>query len=81
VTEHELKVDLVYNIKDYFDIEIEYQVLKTQQKTVQYLDQLSKKIETLKQVQNDEMQSLKDLKASLLDRHFAGSCREAIPLS
>ncbi len=46
--------------------------LKTQQKTVQYLDQLSQKTEMLKQVQHDEMQSLKALKASILDRAFRG---------
>jgi len=46
--------------------------LKTQEKTVQYLDKLSEKTEMLKQVQNDEMQSLKDLKASILDRAFRG---------
>ena len=46
--------------------------LKTQQKTVQYLDQLSQKTETLKQVQQEKMQSLKDLKASILDRAFRG---------
>ena len=46
--------------------------LKTQQKTVQYLDQLSQKREMLKRVQHDEMQSLKALKASILDRAFRG---------
>ena len=46
--------------------------LKTQQKIVQYLDQLSQKTETLKQVQQEKMQSLKDLKASILDRAFRG---------
>ncbi len=46
--------------------------LKTQQKTVQYLDQLSQKTETLKQVQQEKMQSLIALKASILDRAFRG---------
>ncbi|MBA1419619.1 MAG: restriction endonuclease subunit S [Epsilonproteobacteria bacterium] len=46
--------------------------LKTQQKTVQYLDQLSQKNQALKKVQQEKMQSLKDLKASLLDRAFRG---------
>ncbi|QOR61204.1 restriction endonuclease subunit S [Sulfurovum sp. ST-21] len=46
--------------------------LKTQQKTVQYLDQLSQKTEKLKQVQQEKMQHLKDLKASILDRAFRG---------
>jgi type I restriction enzyme S subunit len=51
---------------------IVYPPLKTQQKTVQYLDQLSQKTETLKQVQTQKMESLKALKASLLDRAFRG---------
>jgi len=46
--------------------------LKTQQKTVQYLEQLSQKTETLKQVQTEKMESLKALKASILDRAFRG---------
>ncbi len=46
--------------------------LKTQQKTVRYLDQFSQKTVTLKQVQHEKMQSLKDLKASILDRAFRG---------
>jgi len=46
--------------------------LKTQQKTVQYLDQISQKIEALKKEQQEKMQSLKDLKASILDKAFRG---------
>ena len=46
--------------------------LETQLKTVQYLDQLSQKTETLKQVQTKKMESLKALKASILDRAFRG---------
>jgi type I restriction enzyme S subunit len=46
--------------------------LKTQQKTVQYLDQLSQKTERLKEVQTQKMEHLKALKASLLDRAFRG---------
>ncbi len=46
--------------------------LKTQQKTVQYLDQLSQKTQALKKEQQEKMQSLKDLKASILDRAFRG---------
>ena len=46
--------------------------LKTQQKTVQYLDRLSQQAERLKQVQQEKMQHLKDLKASILDRAFRG---------
>ncbi len=46
--------------------------LKIQQKTVQYLDQISAKIEALKKEQQEKMQSLKDLKASILDKAFRG---------
>jgi type I restriction enzyme S subunit len=46
--------------------------LSVQQKTVQYLDQLSKKTERLKEVQTQKMERLKALKASLLDRAFRG---------
>ncbi len=46
--------------------------LPIQQKTVKYLDQISEKIEILKRVQSDKMESLKALKASLLDRAFRG---------
>jgi len=46
--------------------------LETQQKTVQYLDQISQKTEKLKQAQQEKIQSLKELKASLLDRAFRG---------
>ncbi|MCB4746653.1 MAG: restriction endonuclease subunit S [Sulfurovum sp.] len=53
-------------------IKIPIPPLSAQQKTVTYLDQLSQKIEKLKQAQQEKMQSLKDLKASLLDRAFRG---------
>ncbi len=46
--------------------------LKIQQKIVQYLDQLSHKTQALKKEQQEKMQSLKDLKASILDRAFRG---------
>ncbi len=46
--------------------------LKIQQKIVQYLDQLSQKTQALKKEQQEKMQSLKDLKASILDRAFRG---------
>ena len=54
------------------NIELPIPSLNTQQKTVQYLDQLSQKTETLKQVQTQKMESLKALKASLLDKAFRG---------
>jgi len=53
-------------------IKIPLPPLRVQQKTVQYLDQLSQKTEKLKQVQQKKMQNLKELKASLLDRAFRG---------
>ena len=46
--------------------------LQIQQKTVKYLDQISEKTEILKRVQSDEMENLKALKASILDRAFRG---------
>lgn len=46
--------------------------LNIQQKTVKYLDQISEKTEILKRVQSDEMESLKALKASILDKAFRG---------
>ena len=46
--------------------------LNIQQKTVQYLDQISAKVEALKKEQKEKMQSLKDLKASILDKAFRG---------
>lgn len=46
--------------------------LETQQKVVSYLDEISQKMEILKRVQNDKMQSLKALKASILDQAFRG---------
>jgi len=46
--------------------------LKTQQKTVTYLDFISKELETLKQTQKEKMESLVALKASILDQAFRG---------
>ena len=46
--------------------------LNIQQKTVTYLDKISKKVEKLKQVQKEKMQSLVALKASILDQAFRG---------
>ncbi len=46
--------------------------LNIQQKIVTYLDKISKKIENLKEVQKEKMQSLVALKASILDRAFRG---------
>ena len=46
--------------------------LQTQQKVVSYLDEISLKIEKIKQIQKEKMQSLKALKASILDQAFKG---------
>jgi type I restriction enzyme S subunit len=46
--------------------------LKTQQKTVTYLDEISQKIQNLKSVQKVKMESLVSLKASILDQAFKG---------
>ena len=46
--------------------------INTQQKIVSYLDEVSKKVDTLKQVQKQKMQSLIELKASILDMAFRG---------
>jgi len=46
--------------------------LNIQQKTVTYLDQISQKTEQLKKVQQEKLQNLKALKASILDRAFRG---------
>ena len=46
--------------------------LSVQQKIVTYLDDLSSKIEHVKKVQKEKMESLKALKASILDSAFRG---------
>ena len=46
--------------------------LKTQQKVVSYLDEISNKMEKIKNLQKEKMQSLKELKASILDKAFKG---------
>ena len=43
-----------------------------QQKVVKYLDEISQKIEKVKQAQKEKMDSLKALKASILDKAFRG---------
>lgn len=45
---------------------------ETQQKVVSYLDEISNKMEKIKQIQKEKMQSLKALKASILDQGFKG---------
>jgi len=46
--------------------------LNIQQKTVTYLDSISKELETLKQTQKEKMENLVALKASILDQAFRG---------
>ena len=46
--------------------------ISTQQKVVSYLDEISQKMEKIKQIQKEKMQSLKALKASILDQAFRG---------
>ncbi len=59
-------------LKDIKQISFPLPPLNIQQKTVNYLDQLSEKTEKVKSVQKEKMESLKALKASLLDRAFRG---------
>lgn len=60
------------NLSKIKNIEIEYPPLKTQQKVVSYLDEISNKMEKIKNLQKKKMQSLKELKASILDKAFKG---------
>ena len=46
--------------------------LQVQQKVVTYLDEISQKIEKIKQLQKEKLSSLKALKASILDQAFRG---------
>ena len=54
------------------NIELSLPPLQTQQKVVAYLDEISNKMEKIKQIQKEKMQSLKALKASILDKAFKG---------
>lgn len=54
------------------ELEIPLPPLSIQQKTVTYLDEISQKIEKIKQLQKEKMASLKALKASILDSAFRG---------
>lgn len=54
------------------NIELPLPTIKTQQKVVSYLDEISQKMEKIKQIQKEKMQSLKELKASILDKAFKG---------
>lgn len=53
-------------------IQVPLPPLPIQQKVVIYLDEISQKIEKIKQLQKEKMASLKALKASILDSAFRG---------
>jgi len=53
-------------------IELPFPPIETQQKVVSYLDEISTKMEKIKQIQKEKMQNLKALKASILDQAFKG---------
>ncbi|WP_198304819.1 restriction endonuclease subunit S [Arcobacter vandammei] len=59
-------------IKNLKEAEVSLPPLETQQKVVSYLDEISSKIEKIKELQKSKMQSLKELKASILDKAFKG---------
>ncbi|MDD2451247.1 restriction endonuclease subunit S [Sulfurovum sp.] len=54
------------------ELEVPLPPLDIQQKVVSYLDEISQKIEKVKAVQKEKMESLKALKASILDQAFRG---------
>ncbi|MFP4487404.1 MAG: restriction endonuclease subunit S [Campylobacterales bacterium] len=54
------------------ELEVPLPPLHIQQKVVKYLDEISQKIEKVKQVQKEKMDNLKALKASILDSPFGG---------
>lgn len=60
------------SLGDIKELELPLPPLETQQKIVAYLDEISQKIEKIKQIQKEKMQSLKELKASILDKAFKG---------
>lgn len=54
------------------DLKIPLPPLSIQQKVVDYLDSVSEKMEKVKTIQKEKMDSLKALKASILDKAFRG---------
>lgn len=54
------------------ELEVPLPPLETQQKVVLYLDEISQKMQNLKEIQKEKMQSLKELKASILNKAFKG---------
>lgn len=60
------------NMKTFREMMVPVPPLKIQQKVVSYLDEISQKIEKIKQLQKEKTESLKALKASILDQAFRG---------
>lgn len=60
------------SLGDIKELELPLPPLQTQQKVVSYLDEISNKMEKIKNLQKEKMQSLKELKASILDKAFKG---------
>jgi len=58
--------------KDIMNSKIPLISLDIQKKAVKYLDKISQNLEKLKQAQKEKMESLKTLKASILDKAFRG---------
>ena len=54
------------------NIEVPIPSLSIQQKVVNYLDEISEKVEKVKLIQKEKMKSLQDLKSSILDQAFRG---------
>lgn len=62
----------VISYKGINELKLSIPPLNIQQKTVKYLDKISKKTEKIKLIQKEKMESLVALKASILDQAFRG---------
>jgi len=60
------------NMKTFREMGLPIPPRSIQQKVVEYLDSVSEKMEKVKSIQKEKMQSLKALKASILDKAFRG---------
>ncbi|MDO9207335.1 MAG: restriction endonuclease subunit S [Sulfuricurvum sp.] len=60
------------NLSKIKNVEIEFPNIDIQIKVVEYLDSISEKMEKVKTIQKEKMESLKALKASILDKAFRG---------
>ncbi|MEY8702341.1 restriction endonuclease subunit S [Francisella philomiragia] len=54
------------------NIEVPIPPLPTQQQTVEYLDSIATKVDKIKQLNEQKLENLKALKASILDKAFRG---------